>query len=107
MAIAGAPGGPWLAFLRPSKRFATGARWLLGRWQALAAVLEKHGCWVKFEAEFAIRLLGQRPDSDRIKEQVLGWQVHYHHAFARAQPWAWMIDWQIDKPIPVPPCFVL
>jgi hypothetical protein len=63
------------AAVRGLRDFASGCRWMIGRWEELDLVLDTKGNWCEVDRYDAIRLLGHRPEPDYLRWNPEAWHV--------------------------------
>jgi hypothetical protein len=82
--------------VRLLKRSSLGCRWMLEQWRDLLATLAKGTTWVVPERELAIRLLGERPETELLRENPLSFLVCFYTALSWAQPSKEWLTWLTD-----------
>src|SRR3954454_23801465 len=89
------PDDPAVA-VRELRRSAHGCRWLLGRWYELDAILVRDGRWCGPERDEATRLLGHRPEIDRIVESETTFKTRLFNLLCHPDPSQVAIQWLCD-----------
>ena len=84
------------AAVRELRRSAHGCRWLLGRWYELDAILTRDGRWCGPERDEATRLLGHRPEIDRIVESETTFTTRLFNLLCHPDPSPVAIEWLCD-----------
>src|SRR4051794_27632591 len=84
------------AAVRELRRSAHGCRWLLGRWYELDKILVRDGRWCGPERDEATRLLGHRPEVDRIVESETTFQTRLFNLLCHPEPSPVAIEWLCD-----------
>jgi hypothetical protein len=84
------------AAVRELRRSAHGCRWLLGRWYELDRILVRDGRWCGPERDEATRLLGHRPEVDRIVESETTFQTRLFNLLCHPEPSPVAIEWLCD-----------
>src|SRR3954469_21378542 len=84
------------AAVRELRRSAHGCRWLLGRWYDLDDILKRDGRWCGPERDEATRLLGHRPEVDRIVESEATFQTRLFNLLCHPDPSPVAIEWLCD-----------
>src|SRR3954452_22445351 len=84
------------AAVRELRRSGHGCRWLLGRWYDLDAILVRDGRWCGPERDEATRLLGHRPDVERIVESEVTFKTRLFNLLCHPSPSPVAIEWLCD-----------
>src|SRR3954447_22089226 len=84
------------AAVRELRRSAQGCRWVLGRWYELDAILVRDGRWCGPERDEATRLLGHRPEIDRIVESQTTFKTRLFNLLCHPEPSPIAIEWLCD-----------
>src|SRR4051812_9609744 len=84
------------AAVRELRRSAHGCRWLLGRWHELDRILVRDGRWCGPERDEATRLLGHRPEIDRIVESETTFTTRLFNLLCHPEPSPVAIEWLCD-----------
>src|SRR4051812_31964420 len=84
------------AAVRELRRSAHGCRWLLGRWYELDKILVRDGRWCGPERDEATRLLGHRPEVDRIVESEVTFTTRLFNLLCHPSPSPVAIEWLCD-----------
>src|SRR3954469_8742107 len=82
--------------VRELRRSAHGCRWLLGRWYELDKMLVRDGRWCGPERDEATRLLGHRPEIDRIVESETTFTTRLFNLLCHSDPSPVAIEWLCD-----------
>ena len=78
------------------RRSAAGCRWLIARWTALLESFNKFRFWAPSERDEAIRLIGNRPETEHLKSQPDGYDLRYFNLYSMEHPSAEGIAWLLD-----------
>jgi hypothetical protein len=82
--------------VRLLKRSSLGCRWMLQQWADLRAVLDRGKTWVVPERDLAVNLLGQRSETERLRENPLAFLVSYYNFLSWARPSEETLTWLTD-----------
>jgi hypothetical protein len=79
-----------------------GLFYLRNRWNVLSDEFKRKGFWSDDERDEVIRLLGQRPETNRLFESPAAWKVYCFNGLCRVDPTHAMIRW-LTEPARTPP----
>ena len=84
------------AAARRLKLCAAGCRWLIRRWEDLLGTLLRRGAWSGPDRDEAIRLLGLRPEADRLKESPAAYRLRLYNLLVSAEATEEALRWLLD-----------